>query len=104
MVDYRGKSPPRPTRMTLGGQVLYDSEQPISDAERIRRIKRALLNVGWKREGGDRTAPVARGVAQPPEPPGRIVSGELLPARTRRGRRAPSQWSPRPWAGVRTRG
>lgn len=79
MTDDRRERWPR--RWTLGGEVLYDSEQPISDVERDRRIKRALRNVGWKRGGGDRTVPVASGVARPPKSPGRIVSGELLPAR-----------------------
>ncbi len=83
MADERRKSPPRPTRMTMGGEVIYDSEEPISDAERDRRIKRALRNVGWNRKSGgrgDRTVPVAPGVTQPSKPPGRIVSGEILPA------------------------
>jgi len=78
MADKRKKGPPRPTRMTMGGEVLYDLEEPISDAERARRIKRALRNVGWKREGGNRAVPVAPGVAQPSKPPGRIVSGDFL--------------------------
>jgi hypothetical protein len=78
MADDQKKDPPR-RQMTLGGQVLYDSEEPLSDDERGRRIRRALRNVGWKRGVDDRAVPVASGVAQAPKPPGRIVSGELLP-------------------------
>jgi len=81
MADGQKKEPPR-RQMTLGGQVLYDPEKPISDAERGRRIRRALRNLGWRREAVDRTGPVASGVAQAPKPPGRLVSGELLATTT----------------------
>jgi hypothetical protein len=80
MADDRRKNPPR-QQMTLGGQVLYDSRVPISDAERGRRIKLALHKLGWKLQGGDPRVLVASGVAQSPKPPARMVSGELLPAR-----------------------
>lgn len=49
-MDFRKPAAPGLTQMALGGEVLYDPGHPLSDDELDRRIKRALRNVGWKRE------------------------------------------------------
>jgi hypothetical protein len=38
-------------QMMLGGELLYDPGHPIPDVELARRIRRALLSVGWVKAG-----------------------------------------------------
>jgi hypothetical protein len=76
-MDFRKPGVPGLTQMALGGEVLYEPGHPLSDAELSRRIKRALVNVGWK-EAVPARSPSAQ---QAPglKPPGSKVSGTLLP-------------------------
>jgi hypothetical protein len=78
-MDFRKPGVPGLTQMTLGGEVLYQPGHPLSDEELSRRIKRALLSVGWEKAPPARCPSAQQAPA--PEPPGNEVSGTPLPAR-----------------------
>jgi hypothetical protein len=74
-MDFRKPGVPGLTQMAMGGEVLYQPGHPLSDAELSRRIKRALLSVGWQGAAPVRSPSPQQAPA--PTPPGSKVSGTL---------------------------